>query len=97
MDFEFDSAKSAANLEKHGIDFIDAQALWSDPDRLEVPARSLDEPRIQVLGRIGNVVWSAFTTIRGNRIRIISVRRARDEEAAHFEAKCPGRLPRRHA
>lgn len=71
MDFEFDSAKSAANLDKHGIDFIDAQALWSD----------------QVLGRIGNVVWSAFTTIRGDRIRIISVRRARDEEAAtYFQA-----------
>lgn len=87
MSFEFDSAKSTANLEKHGIDFIDAQALWSDPERLEVPARSLDEPRTQVVGRIGNVVWSAFTTIRGDRIRIISVRRARDEEAAaYFQA-----------
>ena len=36
MDFEFDPAKSAANLKKHGIDFLGAQALWSDPDRLEV-------------------------------------------------------------
>jgi uncharacterized protein len=87
MDFEFASAKSAASLEKHGLDFIGAQALWSDPDRLEVPARSLDEPRTQVIGRIGNVVWSAFTIIRGDRIRIISVRRARDEEAAaYFQA-----------
>jgi len=83
MDFEFDPAKSAANLEKHGIDFTDAQALWSDPDRLEIPARSLDEPRTQVIGRIGNVVWSAFT-MRGDRIRIISVRRARDEEKAAY-------------
>ena len=49
MDFEFDPAKSAANLEKHGIDFTDAQALWSVPDRLEIPARSLDEPRTQVI------------------------------------------------
>lgn len=84
MDFEFDSAKSAANLKKHGIDFIGAQALWSDPERLEVPARSLDEPRTQVIGRIGDAVWSAFTTIRDGRIRIISVRRARDEEAAAY-------------
>ena len=45
MDFEFDPAKSAANLKKHGIDFVGAQVLWSDPDRLEIPARSLDEPR----------------------------------------------------
>jgi hypothetical protein len=80
MHFEFDPAKSAANLNKHGIDFIGAQALWSDPDRLEVPAGSLDEPRTQVIGRIGELLWSAFITLRGGRIRIISVRRARDEE-----------------
>ncbi|MGQ0734497.1 MAG: BrnT family toxin [Acidobacteriota bacterium] len=84
MDFEFDSAKSAANLAKHGIDFIGAQALWSDPDRLEIPARSRDEPRTQVIGRIGDLVWSAFITLRGDRIRIISVRRARDEEEAAY-------------
>jgi uncharacterized DUF497 family protein len=80
MDFEFDPAKSAANLKKHGIDFYGAQALWSDPDRLEVPARSLDEPRTQIIGRIGDGVWSALVTMRGDRVRIISIRRARDEE-----------------
>ena len=84
MDFEFDSAKSAANLAKHGIDFVVAQALWSDPDRVEIPARSIDEPRTQVIGRIGDLVWSAFITHRANRIRIISVRRARDEEKAAY-------------
>ncbi len=84
MDFEFDPAKSAANLEKHGIDFLDALALWNDPDRLEVPARSIDEPRVQVIGRIRDVVWSAFITRRGDRIRIMSVRRARDEEKAAY-------------
>jgi uncharacterized DUF497 family protein len=84
MHFEFDPAKSAANLEKHGIDFIGAQKLWSDPDRLEIPARSLDEPRTQIIGRIGDLVWSAFVTLRGERIRIISVRRARDEEDAAY-------------
>lgn len=84
MDFEFDQAKSAAHLKKHGIDFLGAQALWSDPDRLEIPARSLDEPWTQVIGRIGDVVWSAFTTMRGDRIRIISVRRARDEEESAY-------------
>ena len=84
MDFECDPAKSAANLKKHGIDFIGAQELWSDPDRLEVPARSIDEPRVQVIGRIRDVVWSAFITRRGDRIRIMSVRRARDEEKAAY-------------
>ena len=84
MDFEFDPTKSAANLEKHGVDFTTAQALWSDPNRLEIPARSIDEPRSQVIGRIGDLVWSAFITFRGGRIRIISVRRARDEEEAAY-------------
>jgi uncharacterized DUF497 family protein len=86
MDFEFDPAKSAVNLEKHGIDFNRAQALWSDPDRLEIPARSIDEARTQVIGRIGDAVWSAFITVRGDRIRIISVRRARyEEESAYLQ------------
>lgn len=80
MEFEFDPVKSASNRRKHGIDFVDAQALWRDPDRLEIPARSIDEPRVQVIGRIDNRVWSAFTTTREGRVRIISVRRARHEE-----------------
>lgn len=80
MQFEFDPVKSASNLRKHGIDFVAAQSLWLDPDRLEIAARFTDEPRVQVIGRIGNRVWSAFTTIRGGRVCIISVRRARDEE-----------------
>jgi uncharacterized protein len=87
MDFEFDSSKSAANQAKHGIDFVMAQALWRDPDRIEIPARSLDEPRVQVIGQIGTTVWSAFTTSREGRIRIISVRRARhEEENAYFNS-----------
>ena len=86
MDFEFDTAKSSSNRHKPGIDFIDAQMLWTDPDRLEIPARSIDEPRTQVIGRIGKLVWSAFVTRRGDRIRIISVRRARDEEEAAYFA-----------
>jgi uncharacterized DUF497 family protein len=84
MTFEFDPAKSAANLRKHGIDFVQAQALWNDPDRLEIQARSLDAPRTQVIGRIGELMWSAFVTVRSGRIRIISVRRARDEEKAAY-------------
>jgi uncharacterized DUF497 family protein len=84
MVFEFDPAKSAANLRTHRIDFVHAQALGNDPDRLEIQARSLDEPRTQVIGRIGELIWSAFVTRRSGRMRIISVRRARDEEKAAY-------------
>jgi uncharacterized protein len=84
MEFEFNPAKLASNLAKHGIDFVGAQSIWDDPDRLEVPARSVDEPRWQVIGRIGAAVWSAFVTTREDWVRIISVRRARHEEEAAY-------------
>ena len=86
MRFEFDAAKSAANKLKHGIDFVEAQALWADPDRLETPARTVDEPRYQGIGRIDETSWSAFITYRHEAIRIISVRRARPEEEARYFA-----------
>jgi uncharacterized DUF497 family protein len=47
----------------------------------------IDEPRWQVIGTIGHTVWSAFITYRHERIRIISVRRARPEEAARYFAR----------
>ena len=84
MEFEFDPAKSESNRRKHGIDFVAAQSLWRDPERLEIQARSLTEPRTQVIAAIGRQVWSAFITIRDERIRIISVRRARDEEEERY-------------
>jgi uncharacterized protein len=85
MEFEFDPVKSAANREKHGIDFVEAQELWQDPMGVEVPARTDDEPRWLVIGRIGGKHWSAVMTYRQDRIRIISVRRARDEEVGIYE------------
>jgi uncharacterized protein len=84
MLFEFDPAKSAANKMKHGIDFVEAQALWLDPGRLEIPARTSSEVRWQVVARYGDKTWSAFVTRREDAIRIISVRRARREEVAVY-------------
>jgi uncharacterized DUF497 family protein len=87
MDFEFDAAKSAANRAKHGIDFVEAQALWLDPDRIEVPARPMNEPRALIIGRIAQTTWTATVTYRHeNTIRLISVRRARrGEEEKYLE------------
>lgn len=85
MAFEFDPRKSAANLAKHGIDFVEAQRLWEDPDLLEIPARTEDEPRWLVIGQIDAKHWSAVVTSRGDAIRIISVRKSRDDEVALYE------------
>ena len=84
--FEFDEAKSRSNLKKHGIDFVEAQGLWDDPNVLEVPARTEDEPRFLVVGRIAGKHWSAVVTYRKEAIRIISVRRSRQEEVAIYES-----------
>jgi uncharacterized DUF497 family protein len=86
VEFEFDPGKSTANQEKHGIDFVGAQVLWQDPMRVEVPARTADEPRWLVIGQINGRHWSAVVTYRQERIRIISVRRSRDEEVAIYES-----------
>ena len=84
--FEFDTSKSEANLRKHGIDFIEAQTLWSDSNLLEIPAKTLDEPRFLVIGVIEQKHWSAVVTYRNGNIRLISVRRSRDEEVTLYES-----------
>jgi uncharacterized protein len=87
MDFEFDARKSHLNSVKHGIDFVAAQALWDDPDLLEIPARTEVEPRWLVIGRITGRYWSAVITRRNKAVRIISVRRSRAEEVALYESE----------
>jgi uncharacterized protein len=85
MEFEFDPAKSAPNLEKHGIDFDAVQEIWQDVMRAEIPARTADEPRWLVIGQIYGKHWSVVVTYREQRIRIISARRSRTEEVALYE------------
>jgi uncharacterized DUF497 family protein len=85
FEFEFDQEKSDANKRKHGLDFVEAQVLWEDPDRLQVPARTQGEPRLMLIGRIGDGHWSAIFTIRDDRTRIISVRRSRTKEVEQYE------------
>jgi len=86
MEYEFDEQKSKVNKAKHGIDFIEAQTLWEDIDLLEIPARTDDEPRTIVIGRIGDKHWSAIITYRHEKVRIISVRRSRREERELYES-----------
>jgi uncharacterized protein len=85
MDFEYDPIKSAANEVKHGISFDEAQALWDDPLRLEIPAREIDEPRFMIIGMIGDKYWSAVITYRQTNTRLISVRLSRAKEVALYD------------
>jgi len=87
MEFEYDPAKSQSNTEKHGIDFDEAQKLWLDENRVEFPARSDTEERHALIAIKDEKIWVAFYTIRAAAIRIISVRRAREnEEKTYYDS-----------
>jgi uncharacterized DUF497 family protein len=66
--FEYDNQKSSFNEEKHGIDFLDSQVLWDDPNIVEVRAKSDTEARFLVIGKINNKHWSAVITYRDENI-----------------------------
>lgn len=83
--FEFDSAKSASSLTKHGIDFEEAQKHWLDPRRIQFEAQSDSEPRSATLAKLKNKIWFAVYTKRGTRGRLINVRRARSKEEVVYE------------
>ena len=84
--FEYDDKKSEIYKSKHGLDFIEAQELWKDPDIIQIKANSDTESRYLVIGNIENNIWSAIITYRGEKIRIISVRRARNSEVTIYES-----------
>jgi uncharacterized protein len=84
IQFEFDPDKSAANLAKHGIDFVMAQDLWmvfGVTGRLPFPK----EERWLRVGRRDEEHWSAVFTLRAGRVRLISVRRARKDEVESYD------------
>jgi uncharacterized protein len=87
MGFEYDPDMSIENKRKHGLDFEEAPALWADSALVEIPARVTDEPRWVLIGKIDQKHWSAVVTRRSNNVRIISVRRSRDEEVAIYESQ----------
>jgi len=84
-EFEFDPNKSRSNLDKHGIDFIEAQALWLDVNSLSFPVTVNGEMRALTVSRYNGKHWTAIYTLRGESIRIISVRRSRTKEIMLYE------------
>lgn len=85
MVFEYNPKKSESNKFKHGIDFIEGQKLWIDPERLEVPAKTVGEQRYMLIGRIDGKYWSAIFMNRDEKTRIISIRHARIKEIEAYE------------
>lgn len=90
MEFEWNERKNRRNKDKHGIDFETAMKFWNDKNRIEIQTPFPIENRSILIGKIDKKLWSAIFTLRGDAIRIISVRRARKKEAKFYEQKETG-------
>lgn len=82
LQFEWDDAKAATNLRKHGISFQSATQLLLDQDAIELDAsKPTDgERRRKVIGMIGGRLFAVVYTLRGDIRRLISARRANLKE-----------------
>lgn len=84
MVFGYDRVNLDSNHKKHGIGFVAAQALWDAPRCLVVPARWMDEERFALIGVLHGKLWTCVFTVREDRVRIMSARRARDGEEEQY-------------
>jgi uncharacterized DUF497 family protein len=85
LHFEWDPAKNASNTTKHQFSFEEATTLWDGRRRVEIDVLHHTEARQMNLGMIDGKLYAVITTIRGQRIRIISARRANSKEAPLYE------------
>lgn len=87
VEFEYDPRKSRANLSKHGISFAQSQELWTQGKTVTFNSINSgnDESRQITIGKIDGKYYSAITTQRAGRTRIISVRRSRRKEIQIYE------------
>src|SRR5579863_6817502 len=86
LEFEWDKAKAKANLEKHGVSFLTAAAIFSNARLERIDDRDdYGEVRWVALGRVQTEVYRVVYTWRGERlIRIISAQRASEHEEEHY-------------
>jgi uncharacterized DUF497 family protein len=83
--FEFDPAKSASKKAKHGLDFVEAQALWKG-DRIRISAKTVEgEARWALIGKIRWRHYTVIVTYRGAFVRIISARPSSKNEIEIYE------------
>ena len=88
MEFEWDEAKRQSNLEKHGVDFVDAALVLADaPLILEDIRRDYGEQRCLALGERNGLLFVVAFTLRNGAFRIISARRANTRERSSYEKR----------
>jgi uncharacterized protein len=84
--YEWDDNKQQINIEKHGIDFVDAIAIFGDINRIEKTImHESGERRHITIGMVNEVILLVVYTLRGKSIRLISARRACKNERKHYK------------
>ena len=84
--FEWDNHKAVANWQKHGITFRQATKVFDDPIALEKIDEREDygEERINLIGMHDGIILHITYTERGERIRLISARKAKKHERNYY-------------
>ncbi len=85
LGFEWDEPKRKSNIEKHGIDFVDAIAIFAEA-HVDVASKHSSEPRREATGKLGDRFITVVYTIRGDVIRVISARIARRHDRERYPA-----------
>lgn len=87
--YEWDTGKTEANCRKHGVRFSDAASIFEDPNALTIEDQDIDGEKrlvtigLDCMGRLTVVVY----VYRGDRIRLISARRANRYERVEYESR----------
>lgn len=96
MAFEWDAAKNAANIAKHGIDFEVAIRIFEGSVLEKADARrDYGEARVIAFGVVDDRELAVVYTMRGERRRIISARRAHSRERKAYREAYPKEPPAR--
>jgi uncharacterized DUF497 family protein len=87
MEYVWDPDKAELNRRKHGVDFADAVLALEDEQALTIPDRSSDEEErfISIGADPSGSLLVVVYTWRGDRIQLISARRATSRERRHYE------------
>jgi uncharacterized protein len=84
VEFEWDEEKSGRTKQQRGLSFSDAVHIWYDSDAIEISVRAETEVRWAKIGKLSGQIHTAIFTLRGTKIRIISVRRSHPKEIAFY-------------
>ncbi|MBR1886815.1 MAG: BrnT family toxin [Schwartzia sp.] len=87
--FEWDRKKDVINQRKHGVAFTTAKNVFYDESRIDIPdeTHSISEDRRITIGKADKVLFVVYTERKydiGNTIRLISARRANEEERRFY-------------